>query len=72
MVKVKATSKKKTTAWVGVRAFKVKIEVILMRPSRKELAAKDGRLTKIEELYCCPSPRLLEGNLKLPDRITNA
>lgn len=75
-------------AWVGVRAEKVKTEVVLKRPGWRELAAvKEGRLAKMEEeLYCRPSPRLLEGalklgnmihpeiyaDLKLPDWITNA
>ncbi|MFJ7934819.1 cobalamin-binding protein [Sporosarcina sp. NPDC096371] len=75
-------------AWVGVRADKVKTEVVLKRPGWQELTAvKHGRLAKMEEeLYCRPSPRLLEGalklgkmihpgtygDLKLPDWITNA
>ena len=54
-------------AWVGVRTEKVKKEVVLKRPGWKELTAvKEGRFTIMEEeLYCRPSPRLLEGALKL-------
>jgi iron complex transport system substrate-binding protein len=54
-------------AWVGVRINKVKKEVVLKRPGWKELAAvKSGRFSIMEEeLYCRPSPRLLEGALKL-------
>ncbi len=54
-------------AWVGVRLDKVKKEVVLKRPGWKELAAvKADRLSIMEEeLYCRPSPRLLEGALKL-------
>ena len=54
-------------AWVGVRINKVKKEVVLKRPGWKELAAvKSDRLSIMEEeLYCRPSPRLLEGALKL-------
>lgn len=75
-------------AWVGVRSDKVKTEVVLKRPGWQELdAIKEGHLAKMEEeLYCRPSPRLLEGalklgnmihpeiyaDLKLPDWITNA
>ncbi|WP_342510518.1 cobalamin-binding protein [Sporosarcina sp. FSL K6-1522] len=75
-------------AWVGVRSDKVKKEVVLKRPGWPELAAvKKNHLAKMEEeLYCRPSPRLLEGalklgkmihpeiyaDLKLPDWVTNA
>lgn len=75
-------------AWVGVQTNKMKTEVVLKRPGWQQLAAvKEGRLAKMEEeLYCRPSPRLLEGalklgkmihpevyaDLKLPDWITNA
>ncbi|NYF25194.1 cobalamin-binding protein [Sporosarcina sp. JAI121] len=54
-------------AWVGVRVDKVKKEVVLKRPGWKDLSAvKWGRLSIMEEaLYCRPSPRLLEGALKL-------
>lgn len=58
-------------AWVGVRINKVKKEVILKRPGWKELAAvKSDRISIMEEeLYCRPSPRLLEGALKLAKMI---
>jgi iron complex transport system substrate-binding protein len=54
-------------AWVGVRPEKVKKEMVLKRPGWKELKAiQSGRLSIMEEeLYCRPSPRLLEGALKL-------
>lgn len=54
-------------AWVGVRPEKVKKEVVLKRPGWKELEAiRSGRFSIMEEeLYCRPSPRLLEGALKL-------
>jgi iron complex transport system substrate-binding protein len=58
-------------AWVGVRINKVKKEVVLKRPGWKELAAvKSDHLSVMEEeLYCRPSPRLLEGALKLAKMI---
>ena len=54
-------------AWVGVRTEKVKKKVVLKRPGWKELTAvKENRFSIMEEeLYCRPSPRLLEGALKL-------
>ncbi|MCZ2259719.1 cobalamin-binding protein [Sporosarcina sp. G11-34] len=54
-------------AWVGVRTDKVKKEVVLKRPGWKELSAIQNNRFPImeEELYCRPSPRLLEGALKL-------
>ncbi|MFC4409770.1 cobalamin-binding protein [Chungangia koreensis] len=54
-------------AWVGVRPDKVKPELVLKRPGWTELnSVKNGRLHMMEEeLYCRPSPRLLEGALKL-------
>ncbi|WP_186670008.1 cobalamin-binding protein [Sporosarcina sp. BP05] len=58
-------------AWVGVRINKVKKEVVLKRPGWRDLAAvKSDRLSVMEEeLYCRPSPRLLEGALKLAKMI---
>lgn len=58
-------------AWVGVRTDKVKKEVVLKRPGWKELSAiKNNRFTIMEEeLYCRPSPRLLEGAFKLAKMI---
>lgn len=54
-------------AWVGVRPEKVKPELVLKRPGWSELnSVKEGRLHMMEEeLYCRPSPRLLEGALNL-------
>ncbi|KXH84026.1 cobalamin-binding protein [Sporosarcina sp. HYO08] len=54
-------------AWVGVHIEKVKTEVVLKRPGWQDLnAVKNGRMAIMEEeLYCRPSPRLLEGALKL-------
>lgn len=54
-------------AWVGVRKQKVKKELITNRPGWKELdAVKEDRLFILEEeLYCRPSPRLLDGLEKL-------
>ena len=45
----------------------MKKEVILKRPGWKELAAVQNNryMFMEEELYCRPSPRLLEGALKL-------
>lgn len=54
-------------AWVGVRTEKVNKEVVLKRPGWKALEAiRRNRFSVMEEsLYCRPSPRLLEGALKL-------
>jgi iron complex transport system substrate-binding protein len=54
-------------AWVGVRMQKVKKELITSRPGWEELAAvkNDSILILEEELYCRPSPRLLDGLEKL-------
>lgn len=54
-------------AWVGVRSDKVNKEVVLKRPGWTELdAIKNDRFPIMEEeLYCRPSPRLLEGALNL-------
>lgn len=54
-------------AWVGVRKQKIKKELIINRPGWKELEAiKEDRLFILEEeLYCRPSPRLLDGLEKL-------
>ena len=50
-------------AWVGVRKQKVKKELIKNRPGWEKLDAvkKDRILILEEELYCRPSPRLLDG-----------
>lgn len=54
-------------AWVGVRRQKVKKELITGRPGWTEMdAVKQDRILILEEeLYCRPSPRLLEGLEKL-------
>jgi iron complex transport system substrate-binding protein len=54
-------------AWVGVRKQKVKKELITNRPGWEELdAVKNDRILILEEeLYCRPSPRLLDGLEKL-------
>lgn len=58
-------------AWVGIRTDKVKKEVVLKRPGWQELPAIQNNRFPImeEELYCRPSPRLLEGALKLAQMI---
>ncbi|MDN8674771.1 cobalamin-binding protein, partial [Staphylococcus aureus] len=58
-------------AWVGVRTDKVKKEVVLKRPGWQELPAIQNNRFPImqEELYCRPSPRLLEGAIKLAQMI---
>ncbi len=60
-------------AWVGVRKQKVKIELIINRPGWEELEAvrNDRILILEEELYCRPSPRLLDGLEKLYHLIHN-
>lgn len=54
-------------AWVGVRTEKIRPELLLKRPGWPELrAVRNGQIDVMEEwLYCRPSPRLLEGALKL-------
>lgn len=54
-------------AWVGVRTEKIRPELLLKRPGWPELrAVREGYVDVMEEwLYCRPSPRLLEGALKL-------
>ncbi|MBT2758267.1 cobalamin-binding protein [Mesobacillus foraminis] len=54
-------------AWVGVQREKVKKSLITNRPGWGDLdAVKKGRILILEEeLYCRPSPRLLEGLEKL-------
>ncbi|MBS8265998.1 cobalamin-binding protein [Mesobacillus boroniphilus] len=60
-------------AWVGVRKQKVKKELITNRPGWEELdAIKNDRILILEEeLYCRPSPRLLDGLEKLHHLIHN-
>ncbi|MGM0792097.1 MAG: cobalamin-binding protein [Bacillota bacterium] len=54
-------------AWVGVRKEKIKPEIVVKRPGWKELeAVKHERILVLEEeLYCRPSPRLIEGAERL-------
>ncbi|HWI47360.1 MAG TPA: cobalamin-binding protein [Rummeliibacillus sp.] len=54
-------------AWVGVPYERIKPSLIMKRPGWPELPAiVNGHLHVMEEwLYCRPSPRLLEGALKL-------
>ncbi|TFE03784.1 cobalamin-binding protein [Jeotgalibacillus salarius] len=54
-------------AWVGVQPRKVNPSILNKRPGWTELdAVKNGRVHVLEEaLYCRPSPRLLEGLIKL-------
>ncbi|RSD27526.1 cobalamin-binding protein [Mesobacillus subterraneus] len=54
-------------AWVGVRKQKIKKDLITNRPGWNELDAvrNDRILILEEELYCRPSPRLLDGLEKL-------
>lgn len=54
-------------AWVGVRKQKVKPELLTKRPGWSELrAVKEKRVHILEEqLFCRPSPRLIEGLQKL-------
>lgn len=53
--------------WVGVAYERIKPSHLLKRPNANELhAVKHNQLHVMEEwLYCRPSPRLLEGALKL-------
>ncbi|PLR92637.1 cobalamin-binding protein [Bacillus sp. T33-2] len=53
-------------AWVGVRQDKINIELVKKRPAFEKLGLDDGRIVVLEEeLYCRPSPRLLDGLEKL-------
>ncbi|WP_075620084.1 cobalamin-binding protein [Paenisporosarcina indica] len=54
-------------AWVGVRRAKVNTKVVEKRPRFDELTdlQKNQLYIMEEELYCRPSPRLLEGAFKL-------
>lgn len=54
-------------AWVGVPYKRIKPSLIMKRSRWPELPAiREGRVHVMEEwLYCRPSPRLLEGALKL-------
>lgn len=52
-------------AWVGVLTSKVKPELVKKRPGWKEMKAIDHIHVMEEELYCRPSPRLIEGAIRL-------
>lgn len=52
-------------AWVGIMTSKVKPEVVRKRPGWNEMKAFENIHIMEEELYCRPSPRLLEGALRL-------
>lgn len=52
-------------AWVGIMTDKVKPELVRKRPGYKEMKAVEKIHIMEEELYCRPSPRLLEGAIKL-------
>ncbi|MBA4536020.1 cobalamin-binding protein [Bacillus aquiflavi] len=54
-------------AWVGVRRQKVNPKIVFKRPSWSNLEAlkKEHIFVLEEELFCRPSPRLLEGAKKL-------
>lgn len=53
-------------AWVGVRKEKVQKSNVTKRPGFETLGLDDGRILILEEeLYCRPSPRLLDGLEKL-------
>jgi iron complex transport system substrate-binding protein len=56
-------------AWVGVRKDRVQKSVVQKRPgfARLKLANNERILILEEELYCRPSPRLLDGLEKLID-----
>ncbi|CAM3465953.1 cobalamin-binding protein [Aeromicrobium ponti] len=58
-------------AWVGVRREKVNPEIVLKRPGWSELeAVKQSKILVLEEeLYCRPSPRLIEGAVRLAKKI---
>ncbi len=52
-------------AWVGIMTSKVKPELVRRRPGWEKMKAYDEIHIMEEELYCRPSPRLLEGAIKL-------
>lgn len=52
-------------AWVGILTSKVKPELVKKRPGWNELKAIDHIHIMEEELYCRPSPRLIEGAIRL-------
>lgn len=52
-------------AWVGIMTSKVKPELVRKRPDWQDMKAYNEIHIMEEELYCRPSPRLIEGALKL-------
>lgn len=52
-------------AWVGIMTSKVKPELVRKRPEWQRMKAYNEIHIMEEELYCRPSPRLIEGALKL-------
>lgn len=52
-------------AWVGIMTSKVKPELVLKRPDWQSMKAIDHIHVMEEALFCRPSPRLIEGAIKL-------
>ena len=52
-------------AWVGIMTAKVKPELVRKRPGYETMKAAGNIHIMEEELYCRPSPRLIEGAIKL-------
>ncbi|WP_422122893.1 cobalamin-binding protein [Planococcus sp. X10-3] len=52
-------------AWVGIMTDKVKPALVRKRPGYESMKAADHIHIMEEELYCRPSPRLIEGAIKL-------
>lgn len=52
-------------AWVGIMTDKVKPELVRKRPGYQDMKASGNIHVMEEELYCRPSPRLLQGAIKL-------
>ncbi|HSP23229.1 MAG TPA: cobalamin-binding protein [Planococcus sp. (in: firmicutes)] len=52
-------------AWVGIMTSKVKPELVRKRPGWDKMKAHGKIHIMEEELYCRPSPRLIEGAIKL-------
>lgn len=52
-------------AWVGIMTDKVKPELLRKRPGFEGMKAAGNVHVMEEELYCRPSPRLVEGAIKL-------
>lgn len=52
-------------AWVGIMTSKVKPALVRKRPAFEEMKAANEIHIMEEELYCRPSPRLIEGAIRL-------